>query len=68
MRYTLGFVNRRSRVQISKAAQCLPGVLWPTVAHTPGHGQVRDPSSTQIPPDRESDDDVMAPYRRWGCP
>jgi hypothetical protein len=53
MRYSHGFVNRRSRVQISKAAPRKTKVqnrlslppAWPDVAYAPGHAQVRGSSS-----------------------
>ncbi len=44
--YPYAFVNRRSRVQISKVARYLTGPRGPVVALGEGHAQVRDYRST----------------------
>lgn len=49
MLYTFGFVNRRSRVQLSKAAPHLDRLPWPTVAYSAGHVEVPDPSTVPMP-------------------
>lgn len=57
MLYTIGFVNRRSRVQLSKAApkdsahvrDVSSAATWPTVANGLGHAEVPDPSTVPMP-------------------
>jgi hypothetical protein len=47
-RYAFGFVNRRSRVQLSKAAPHLDEAPWPVVGFTGSHAQVPDSSTVPM--------------------